>query len=635
MKVKKYTKFVGDFETTVFEGQEYTEVWASAVVPFYSEDVQIFHSIGDTFEYLKSIPGHVQIYYHNLKFDGEFWISYLLSQGYKLALTGDFDDTLTWKKEKDMHVNEYKYFISDRGQWYYIIIKTNNGFIEIRDSLKLLPFSVKEIGDSFKTKHKKLEMKYEGFRFAGCEITPEEREYIKNDVLVVKEALEFLEAEGHTKLTIGACCLSEFKKGFNKERWENEFPDVYEYPINESEHDAKTVGEYIRKSYRGGWCYVNEEIQGKTLGAGCVFDVNSLYPSMMHSMSGNFYPVGLPKFWTGNYIPDEAIGERKYYFIRIKTRFYLKPGYLPFIQIKGTWMYRGTENLKSSDIYDAKTKEYYREYIDLNGVVQQAIPILTMTMTDYALFLEHYNVEDFEILDGCYFEAKKGLFDAYIDKYKKIKMESKGAVRTEAKLFLNNLYGKMATSPESCFKVGEMLDDGTVSYYISLDHGKKPGYIPIGSAITSYARNFTIRAAQKNYHPGKRGFCYADTDSIHCNLGVDEVGGIEIDNAEFCKWALEGTFEKARFIRQKTYIEYENGKYDIKCAGMPKHCKDLFLASVNQDYEGMDFTPDELRFLCERRTIEDFKRGLKVPGKLRPKRIPGGIVLVYCDYEIR
>ena len=37
----------------------------------------------------------------------------------------------------------------------------------------------------------------------------------------------------------------------------------------------------------------------------------------------------------------------------------------------------------------------------------------------------------------------------------------------------------------------------------------------------------------------------------------------------------------------------------------------------------------------KKRTIKNFKRGLKVPGKLRPKRIPGGVVLVDVDYEIR
>ena len=45
MKTRKARYFVGDFETTVYQGQEDTEVWAAACVELLTEDVQIFHSI--------------------------------------------------------------------------------------------------------------------------------------------------------------------------------------------------------------------------------------------------------------------------------------------------------------------------------------------------------------------------------------------------------------------------------------------------------------------------------------------------------------------------------------------------------------------------------------------------------------
>ena len=207
MKIKKFRTFVGDFETTVYEGQKHTEVWASAIVELYSEDVKIFKSIDETFEYLSVMKDNVIVYYHNLKFDGSFWLSYLLvDRNFKQAYnkTGERINDVEWQQEKEMKNNTFKYSISDKGQFYTIIIKVNNKFIEIRDSLKLLPFSVKKIGKSFETKHKKLDMEYTGFRYSGCEITLEEQEYIKNDVLVVKEALEIMYNEGHNKLTIGS-----------------------------------------------------------------------------------------------------------------------------------------------------------------------------------------------------------------------------------------------------------------------------------------------------------------------------------------------------------------------------------------------------------------------------------------------
>lgn len=649
MASRKSKYYMCDFETTVYDGQTSTEVWASAVVELYTEDVIIFHSIDDTLNYFFTIKSNIVAYFHNLKFDGSFWIDYLLKIGFKQAYYQRDEDGLKyeWQKDKFMEDKTFKYSISDRGQWYTILIKNGEYFIEIRDSLKLLPFSVERIGKSFKTKHKKLNMEYTGYRFAGCEITQKEKEYISNDVLVVKEALEIMFNEGHNKLTIGACCLDEFKRILGKYDYNNFFPDVYEFRLNKETYGFENAGLWIRRSYKGGWCYLVNEKANKIHVNGITLDVNSLYPSMMHSMSGNRYPVGLPKFWHGNYIPDEALKETRYYFIHIRTRFYIKNGYLPFIQIKGNSLYNGTESLKSSDVYDTKTKKYYDKYIGLDGKTHSTRVDLYLTMTDYILFLEHYNTVDFEIIDGCIFRTEIGLFDEYIDTYKKIKMESSGAVRELAKLFLNNLYGKLASSTDSSFKVAFLKEDGVVGFIPVEENDKKPGYIPCGSAITSYARNFTIRAAQKNYHGiNERGFIYADTDSIHCDLSINEIVGVTIDDKEFCCWKPESSWDMGIFVRQKTYIEHvvkenlkeiDNPWYNIKCAGMPKKCKDLFELSMRgyEEKETDKYTEEEKEFLKIKRTLLDFSVGLKVPGKLLPKRIPGGILLKETTYEMR
>lgn len=670
MKVKKWKYFMCDFETTVYTGQVNTEVWASASVELFTEDVSIFHSIEEQFNYFIQQKCNVVAYYHNLKFDGAFWLSYLLVDlGYTQAYrkTGEKFTDIEWLPENEMQNKSFKYSVSDKGMWYNIIIKVNNHFIQIQDSLKLLPFSVKRIGESFATKHKKLDMEYTGFRYAGCEITDEERKYIANDVLVVKEALEIMFNEGHNKLTIGACCLEEYKNICNKSKkstlqYDEMFPDVYAVQINGDIYKYSTAGDYIRKSYRGGWCYLVKGKENKIYSNGTTADVNSLYPSMMSSESGNRYPIGKPCFWSGNYIPDEAIGDNKYYFVRVKTRFYIKPNKLPFIQIKSSMLYNGTEALETSDVYDPKTGEYYTHYKNTHGEMVDTRVELVLTMTDYQLMKEHYELVDFEILDGCWFYAMVGIFDEYIEKYKKIKMESKGAMRELAKLFLNNLYGKMASSTDSSFKVAYIKDDKSLGFIPIAENNKKPGYIPVGSAITSYARNFTIRAAQANYHgKNERGFIYADTDSIHCDLEPNEIVGIKVDDKNFCCWKLESCWDTATFARQKTYIEHvvkENLKpvtpyNNIKCAGMSQKCKDLFQLSLDgtasidgyidtQTGVKKEWSEGEKEFLFDsktdepiKRTFSDFNRGLKVPGKLRPKRIRGGIILVETPYEMR
>lgn len=658
---------VGDFETTVYEGQTSTAVWASAVVEVGTEEVHIFHSIEETYDYLTSLNRNIIIYYHNLKFDGDFWLNYLLyfkqfTQAYTGISVSPF--SVKWQDKKEMSNNSVRYSISKMGQWYTIIFKVNDHFIEIRDSLKLLPYSVERIGKYFGTKHKKIDMEYEGMRYPGCEITAKEMEYISNDVLVVKEALEIMFKEGHDKLTIGSCCLAEYKsicKHSTKnqlEYWEM-FPDLYKHSIKPEIHTYQNAGQWLRKSYKGGWCYLVPGKANKLYENGITADVNSLYPSVMHSMSGNRYPVGKPCFWTGNFIPSEAKRDNMYYFVRIKTRFYIKEGYLPCIQIKGNPFYPATKWLDTSDVWDAEKGVYVSHWTDKDGNLRNTAVELTLTMTDFELIKEHYNLVDFQVIDGCYFYSQVGIFDEYIDKYAEIKKTSKGAKREQAKLFLNNLYGKMASSPDSSFKIVS-FEDAIMHFTQVHEEEKKPGYIAVGSAVTSYARNFTIRAAQKNFHGAdKPGFIYADTDSIHCDLPPTEIKGITVHPADFCCWKLEARWDKAIFVRQKTYIEHvvesdlfehedgwhgdvlEKPYHNIKAAGMPKKCKNLLELSFEgtQEINGYtengkqkEWTKDEIQFLFKdnepiKRSYQDFKPGLVVPGKLYPKHLPGGIVL--------
>ena len=96
----KYNYYMGDFETTVYKGQERTDVWAAALVPFYTEDVKIYHSIDEMFEGLTDLPGNIVVYFHNLKFDGSFWLNFLMNNSdWKQAFEGDFAKYLEEGKE--------------------------------------------------------------------------------------------------------------------------------------------------------------------------------------------------------------------------------------------------------------------------------------------------------------------------------------------------------------------------------------------------------------------------------------------------------------------------------------------------------------------------------------------------------
>lgn len=659
--IKEFRTFVGDFETSVYDGQKSTEVWASAIAELYDERVYVFNSIQKQLEYIFDLKGNIVIYYHNLKFDGMFWLDYFLNhsdiykQAFDLRLLND--GIKKWKDDKSMLDNEYTYMISETGQFYSIRLKNKNRFIEFRDSLKLIPLSVKNIGKSYKTKHQKLDIEYVGERHENEEISLRERNYISNDVLVVKEALEIFYNEGHTKSTIGSNCLAEYKKICkhslkNELEYKEMFPNLSKIKLNKNIHTYENADKWIRKSYKGGWCYVVKGKENKIFKDGLTADVNSLYPSMMHSSSGNRFPVGFPHFWKGEF-PTICKRDDIYYFVRFKCKFYLKKNKLPTVQIKDNLLYKSTEWLETSDIIDKNGKSH-DFLIDINNDRHECKPTLTLTKTDFILFNEHYNIKEIEIIDGCYFYTQIGIFDEYIDKYAEIKKKSKGGIRQIAKLFLNNLYGKLATSDDSSFKIVSLDEDGIIHFDIQEEHEKNTLFVACGSAITSYARNFTIRTAQKNYNgKNKKGFIYADTDSIHCDISVDQLKGVKIHSTEFNHWSIENEWDTALFIRQKTYIEHnikedmlelEKSYYNIKCAGMNQQCKDLLNASLTNDDTKINkekLTEREKLFLYDennniiKRDITDFCIGLTIPSKLRPKRIKGGIILEKTDFTIR
>lgn len=642
-----------DFETTVWKDttlQDKTEVWSSAFVELYTEDVYIAQSIEETLYLWDTYGTDIQAYYHNLKFDGSFIVDWLMRNGYRQAYwhMNPFDEnSLVWLKDKNMPKRSFKYTVSSKGQWYEICIRTEKDrFYKIYDSVKLIPFSLEQAGKAFNTKHRKTEMEYDNHDKVGIEITPQEKEYIENDVLVLKEILEFMFNQGHTKLTIGSCCMSEFRKYYQGE-YANFFPDLTKINIDSNIFQDVTADSYIRRSYRGAWTYIVPEYKNRIVKNGVTLDVNSLYPSVMHSVSGNYYPVGKPCFWEGSEIPTQALEHNRYYFIRIKTSFKIKEGYLPTIQIKGNWLYKPTEFLERSALYyNGKYYEYQQD--EETGERTPVTVTLTLTKTDWELINEHYELYNTEILSGCWFRSEIGLFDEYIDHYMEIKENSKGAMRTEAKLFLNNLYGKLASSDDSSFKLLYLDENQDIKMRTIEAHEKKAGYIAIGSAITSYARAFTIRHAQMNYHgKGTNGFAYADTDSLHCDITLEECVGIDIHPTKMLHWKCEKEWDYALFVRQKTYIEHvikedqeevEKPYHSITCAGMPERCKKLFKASVERSMDFNEYKklkPELREWVRVKRKLEDFKIGLQVPDKLLPVRVKGGIVLKSGYFTMR
>ena len=209
---------------------------------------------------------------------------------------------------------------------------------------------------------------------------------------------------------------------------------------------------------------------------------------------------------------------------------------------------------------------------------------------------------------GWKFKSTVGLFKDYIDKWNKVKMEStlngNKAMRTLAKLMLNALYGKFALNPNVQSKI-PWYDNGVVKYKLGEKETRDPIYIPVGTFITAWARYKTISSAQKVYDR----FVYADTDSLHL-IGTEIPDMLEVDPVKLGAWKHESTFTRARFIRQKSYIEEIDGELNITCAGMPERC-----------YQYV--------------TWDNFHTGSTYDGKLGMTHVNGGIVLKDIPFSIK
>ena len=99
------------------------------------------------------------------------------------------------------------------------------------------------------------------------------------------------------------------------------------------------------------------------------------------------------------------------------------------------------------------------------------------------------------------------------------------------------------------------------------------------------------------------------------------------------KWTKEEDEQISKLVE-------EHGKSWSKIAKLfktrnGKQIRDRYINVLDPNINKDKFTEEELEFIKTKRTLEDFKVGLKVPSKLMPKRIRGGVLLVNTTYEMR
>ena len=391
-------RFTADFETTT--DLDDCRVWAWGICEIGDpENFICGNDIGKFIEYVRDELHNPKLYFHNAKFDFQFIISYLLMHGYTHV-----EDT------KDAEDFTFTTLISDTGQFYSLTIyfkKRGHKTVKATfyDSLKILNFSVEQIAKDFSLPIRKLTLDYKAKREIGHELSLHEKDYLRNDVEIMARALQIMFERGFDKMTIGSDAL-HFYKMLN-----DDFKALF--PLLDLECDKD-----IRKSYKGGFTYLNPIYRGQETGAGLVFDINSMYPAQMRYQK---LPFGRPEYFEGKYEPDPTYD---LYVQSFTTTFKVKPGKIPSIQIKKSSYFIPNEYVESSD--------------------DQPVT-LTLASPDLQLFLEQYDHGAIEWHSGWKFKSSKGLFNQYIDYWTeekiKAKKENNSAMFRISKLFLTAYMG--------------------------------------------------------------------------------------------------------------------------------------------------------------------------------------------------
>lgn len=565
--MKKTNYYVADFETLVLTKEEIeqnkaTYVWAWALCDVENiNNVKYGTDIASFFTAISYLKNNSVVYFHNLKYDGQFILSYLLQHGY----------TQTFEQNK-VGNNQFFAVVSELGVFYTIKVKVGKTIINFYDSLKKLPFTVRKLAKSLGYEEGKGDINYKEYRKEGGVLSAEDKDYIRRDVQIVAKAMkDVCFSKDMYKITIGADCMNYYKSitpNFNKM-----FPKL-----------PADVDWFCRQAYKGGYCYVNPKYARKRLKKkGSTYDYNSMYPSVMHSQSGSRFPIGMPEYYKGDYKQDKYM---PLFIQHFKCSFKLKKGYVPTVQIKGNNRYKENEYLETCI-----------EHIELY-----------MTNVDLKIFFEHYEVNNYEPIDGFKFHDWAGMFDKYINYWYKYKEEAtiKGdkVGRLVAKLMNNNLYGKFCANPDATTQAFKYTADGLVKHDLH-DAEKDTVYVPVGAFITAYARKELIDAIQANY----KVFCYCDTDSIH--ILADEAKNIKVHDTALGYWKKESSWTEAKFVRQKTYAELVNGEWDIKACG----------------------ANDEVKAYIT--DIDKFDIDASYPGKKMICKVKGGVVLMDSNFTIK
>ncbi len=422
------------------------------------------------------------IYMHNLNFDG-----YLI---------------IEWFVDTKNIIRKIK-IINRDNDLYAIILETKSFTIEIRCSYRLIPMSLKKIGE-YITNEKKKNFNHDLIKkniLDDEKLLKETEIYCLNDVLILEEALKKFNEEMliwkvnifNSKIySISALSLQIFIKNFN---------------INNLETNQKKFDELLRLSYYGGRCEVyGNSVEGETVKWN---DFSSMYPNCMQNYK---YPIDEGKF----VLTPEKISDCGVYEIEFKSE--MEIPVLP-IKFENKLMFPNTP--KNGSLIGVYYSDEIKLFIDEGGIIVK-------------------------INWGIEYSKRVKIFENFVETFKKKKDENKNKKQIY-KLLLNSLYGKFGSNTSNKKLIAKKEKKLKKIELTQIKKEEKINSNVIIALITTTLGRIKLYNTFKEVKDNGGRLLYCDTDSIFASFKDDKKHTWKLLN-------LNKINEEVFFMAPKAYL---------------------------------------------------------------------------------
>jgi len=539
-------------------------------------------------------------YFHNLDFDGNFILDFLLSTDVIQKWIEQFNAEMQFEIRpiiKDQSIVLISLGITYPNKNKEMVFKT---ILNIHDSFKLLPSSLDDLVKKFVDPNES-KIQFEHSKVNSHWLSCKENKklalkYLKKDCVLLQKVLNVFAEQIHRQFglsinkhpTLPSLSLAIYLQNFcpNKE---------FITPC------SGNATRFIREAYYGGRVDVFKPafIKKNTDDYLYCYDVNSLYPSVMKQT----LPVG--KCYYEERPSD--LSKPGFYQAIVETPIDI---YIPILPLKY-----------------GRTKDTARLFFPIGTfkAIWWHEELLLAVEQGYKI----------EIINGYIFEKSENMFNEFVDtcyNNRKIAKQSKDKINDQIyKMLLNSLYGRLGMKdylPQTLIIKNENIPLAVSNLYVldliryktntllsvQLDKPytlepdiisrkeremlhqliypfqikpfiSRKSAVHMAAAITAKARIALARILLKH----SKSIYYCDTDSVFLDTPLDES---EVSQNELGKWKLEHKIKEAFFFNPKTYV-YTNheGTQTVKAKGSPfkmldyEHFKRSYFEQNNSDKE--------------------------------------------------